>query len=144
MDNIKNTDFPILFVDDDPITLKFAEAFLKDWDVVFTDSGEKALELIETKNIQIIITDIKMPNMDGLTLLKKIKQIHGTIQVIVITQTSELDNLVTALAEGANDFLIKPLDKASLEQALTNTFKKINRWKKAMRELFKKRQNLNN
>jgi len=141
LNNQKNTDFPILFVDDDPITLKFAQAFLQGWNVIYANSGEKALEIVKEKNIQIMVTDIKMPKMDGLTLLKKIKEINGTIQVIVITQTSEMDNLITALATGANDFLIKPMDKSSLEEALDNAFKKINRWKKAMRELFKKRQN---
>lgn len=134
----KNSGFPVLYVDDDPISHKFVKAYLPEWEIRFASSAKEALQILEKENIQVVITDIQMPEMSGIDLLREIKRIHGTIQVIVVTSTTDIDNLINALSGGANDFLPKPLTKSDLEESLTNTFDKINRWKKAMRELFRK------
>lgn len=138
--HVKNPGLPVLYVDDDPITHKFVQAYLSDWDMRSAMSGAEALEMLDKENIQIVITDIKMPGMDGIQLLREIKRVHGTVQVIMATSTSEIDHLIAALQAGANDFLTKPLSREDLEEALTNSLKKINRWKRAMRELFKRGQ----
>lgn len=133
--------FKILFVDDDPVIHRLIQVFLKDWDVVYTFSAEDALNIMENENIQIVISDINMPSMSGMELLSKIKKRYGTTQVIILTGEGEIDNLFSALSLGANDFLLKPIDKESLENALKNTIDKISRWKNAMKEIFNRKRN---
>lgn len=137
----KNEQFPILFVDDDPIAHKLIEVYLRSWKVFYAFSGEDALDILDKENIQIVISDINMPNMNGIELLKKIKSKHGTIQVIMLTGEDQVEYLINALSQGANDFLLKPITKEKVEEALENTMQKISRWKKAMKELFIKKTN---
>ena len=126
----------LLFVDDDPMAHKIVASHLREWPLESAYSGEEALEIINEKDIQIVITDIGMPGMDGLTLLKRIKQTRPVIQVIMATSSEEVQHLLTAFAEGANDFLLKPLKKRDVEEALENTLTKIERWKANLRKLF--------
>ncbi|HPM01250.1 MAG TPA: response regulator [Candidatus Cloacimonadota bacterium] len=133
--------FPILFVDDDPLAHKLIESSFKDWKVFYAFSAEDALKLLEKENIQIVISDINMPGMSGIQFLEVIKKRYGTIQVIMITAEDEIENLINALSMGANDFLIKPVNKTQLEDALMNTIDKISRWKVAMKDLFNKARN---
>jgi DNA-binding NtrC family response regulator len=130
---------PILFVDDDSIAHKVIDRHLEGWDVHHVYSAEDALELMEKNDISIVITDIFMENIDGIELTKKIKMISSTIQVIIVTGASDTINLINALDVGANDFLIKPLQKEKLLEALEIAEAKIKRWKNALKDLFKKR-----
>ncbi len=136
---IRNKSFPILFVDDDQIVHKLVEVYLKNWKVFYAFSAEDALDILDKENIQIVITDINMPNMNGIELLKNIKKKHGTVQVIMLTGENDVEHLINALSQGANDFLLKPVTKEKIEEALSHTFEKISRWKKAMKEIFNKK-----
>lgn len=140
MKDIDKKDFPILFVDDDVISHKLITKYLEEWNLKLAFSGKEALEIIKSENIQIVITDISMPGMDGLQLLKEIKTYHGTIQVIMLTSLSDIENLISSLGSGANDFLIKPVAKEELEDAVFYTVMKIKRWKNALKELFQKKR----
>ncbi|MCD4827965.1 MAG: response regulator [Candidatus Cloacimonetes bacterium] len=135
-----NENFPILFVDDDPTSHKIVQAQLVDWNIVYAFSAEEALDILSRENILIVITDIAMPGMNGIELLRRIKRTNGAIQVIIITATLDMDNLIHALEAGANDFLLKPLRRENLLQAIVNTLQKTRRWKKVMSELFEKRR----
>lgn len=126
----------ILFVDDDPTAHRIVASHLRQWPLESAYSGEEALEIINEKDIQIVITDIGMPGMDGLTLLKRIKRTRPVIQVIMATSSEEVQHLLTAFAEGANDFLLKPLKRRDVEEALENSLAKIERWKATLRKLF--------
>lgn len=130
---------PILFVDDDSITHKVIDRHLVGWDVHHVYSAEDALELMEKSEISIVITDIFMEDMDGIELTQKIKRISNTIQVIIVTGASDTINLINAIDVGANDFLIKPLQKEKLLETLESAEAKIKRWKNALKDLFKKR-----
>ena len=101
-------------------------------------SAEDALEAIDKEDIQVVITDISMPGMNGIELLRRIKKRHGAVQVIMVTASEELADLTDALEAGANDFLLKPLQREDMEIALKNTFAKINRWKIMMKSLYEK------
>ncbi len=129
----------ILFVDDEEIAHKIVKKHLEDWKIESAYSGEEALDMINRGDFQIVVTDISMPGMNGLELLRKIKRTHPLIQVIIVTASDDIDNLISALEAGANDFLLKPLKRKEIEKALENTMEKLDRWKKTMKELFLKR-----
>ncbi|MBF0121302.1 MAG: response regulator [Desulfobacterales bacterium] len=139
---VRNAHAPILFVDDEPMAHKIVKNLLKDWDVKSAYSAEEAQEIMNKENILILITDIKMPGMTGIDLLKKIKRTpgRGIVQVIVVTASEQIEHLINALESGANDFLLKPLKKEDIEETLENTLSKITRWQKTMKSLFQKRK----
>jgi DNA-binding NtrC family response regulator len=137
---IRNPETPILFVDDDPIAHKIVSHYLKNWQLESVYSARDALDALEKKNFVIVITDLIMPEMNGIELLHEIKARYGNrVQVIVVTISDELDNLTKALDGGASDFLLKPLIKEDLEEVLEHTLAKIMRWKRVMNLLLEKK-----
>ncbi len=77
-------------------------------------NGEEALDYLETENYDAVILDIMMPKIDGLTVLKTIREKGNTIPVIMLTAKSQVDDKVTGLDLGANDYLTKPFDTKEL------------------------------
>ena len=136
---VRNPDAPILFVDDDPIIHGVMSKYLKDWNVTSVFSGEEALDRLENENFVIVITDLRMPGISGIGLLHKIKaKYNNRLQVIVITVSDDLDDLVDALDGGASDFLLKPLKKEVLIEVLQHTVLRIDRWNQSLNMLINK------
>src|ERR1035437_5443664 len=99
----------ILVVDDDELTLEAISHHLSNdgHEVIITDNGAKALEIIDHQEPDLIISDIMMPNMSGLTLLSLLKQFYfNRIPVILISTLDKGDVIMSALELGANDFII--------------------------------------
>jgi len=127
---------PILFVDDDPIAHRILRHHLKGWQLTCVFSGKEALKALEKENYVIVLTDLIMPEMDGIELLHELKRKYGNrVQVIVVTASDQLEYLTKALDGGANDYLLKPLKRDELEVVLEHALSKINRWNRAMKEL---------
>ena len=116
----------ILIVDDDPALLEALPDALRlrveGVEVDTCESASAALERIETTDYDVIVTDIKMPGMDGLALLSTIKANRPAIPTLLITGHGERDLAVRALRGGAYDYITKPIDRddfiLSLEQAI--------------------------
>ena len=116
----------ILVVDDEKdIRTLFEQKFRKEIrDKVFTfkfaHSGEEALELLEDSKIVLILSDINMPGMSGLELLRRVRGIFPAAppKVFMITAYGDKDNRERANQLGANDFLNKPIDFASLKEKI--------------------------
>ncbi len=110
----------ILIVDDNLQIRSFLERFLikKGFYALSAASGEEALEKIKTAKPIIVLLDIKMPGMDGLMTLKRIKEINEDIGVIMITGVEDEDIGEVALKSGAYDYITKPLDLDYLEMCL--------------------------
>jgi PAS domain S-box-containing protein len=116
----------VLIVDDDPALLKALPETLRlrvpEADVEVCDSGSAALERIKAKDYDAIVTDIKMPGMDGLVLLGHVRTLRPDTPTLVITGHGEHDLAVQALRAGAYDYIQKPLDRdyfiASLNRAI--------------------------
>ena len=137
---VRNPESPILFVDDELTTHKIVSHYLKNWQMESVHSAREALDALEKKKFVIVITDLLMPEMNGLELLHEIKARYGNrVQVIVVTVSDELDNLTKALDGGASDLLLKPLIKEDLEEVLEHTLAKITRWKRVMGLLLERR-----
>ena len=103
----------ILFVDDEENNCKaFSRAIRieKIYEVKTAVNGLEALEILKKSSIDIVITDMKMPEMDGLLLLREIRERHPDIFVIVVTGYASVENAVNAMKLGAYDYLTKPFD----------------------------------
>ncbi|HHO48488.1 MAG TPA: sigma-54-dependent Fis family transcriptional regulator [Desulfobacteraceae bacterium] len=104
----------VMVVDDEPDMLQMLERVVArqcDCDVVSASTGREALRMLENRRPDVVVTDIKMPDLDGLHLLKKIVEMDSTISVIVMTGYGTIEMAVQALKDGAYDFLEKPFDK---------------------------------
>ncbi len=102
----------ILIVDDEEmISVLIAQRLFKEGYFCTTaNNGKEALNHFYKDDFSLIITDIKMPEMDGLELLKNVKTINSKMMVIIMTAYGEVDLIVEAMRLGASDFLIKPVD----------------------------------
>lgn len=122
--------YTILVVDDSKPILTLFERTLRDspYHVITVDSAVKAYELVERQHIDIVITDIVMPEMDGLTLLRKIKNFNGMIQVIIMTGYITINNTLDAFRYGAVDIFFKPIeDMQDVVKAVQAIVEKLNR-----------------
>jgi DNA-binding NtrC family response regulator len=101
----------ILVVDDEPSILKLLKEALTQWgyQVACVGTGTEALEAVRTELFDAAITDIRMPEMSGLDLLREIKRHDESIEVVVMTGYPTIASAVEALKEGAYDYLSKPL-----------------------------------
>ncbi len=105
-----------MVIDDEPlmrITIQDAlEA--EGYEVSIAETGQKGLSLFRKNTADILITDLKLPDMDGLHLLKEVKRMNPETQVIMITAYGSIDSAVTAMKEGASDYLTKPFSMDEL------------------------------
>ena len=129
----------ILVVDDEPdIKDLFLQKFRrkihkKEWSFVFCYNGEEALQTLQKqRDIDLVLSDINMPKMDGLTLLEKIKSSHLTVKTIIISAYGDMGNIRTAMNRGAFDFITKPIDFEDVEITLDKTIKHTKMLKKAL------------
>ncbi|HEX2957570.1 MAG TPA: response regulator [Chitinispirillaceae bacterium] len=104
----------ILCVDDDPVYLLVLRTTLARFNRIdtirFTDTGEKALEIISNEKIDCLLTDLNLPGISGLDLLKKLREVNEYSEVLVISGLATLNQAIDAMKSGACDFLLKPLN----------------------------------
>jgi len=110
----------ILVIDDEPDVRDVMVISLEDagYQTLSAPDGETGLALLASHGPQILITDIKMPGMNGLEVLKKARLIRPETQVIVTTGFADIKKAVTALQHNASDFITKPVDDTTLHLAL--------------------------
>lgn len=110
----------VLVVDDEPRIREVLEKFLakKGFQPITAASGEEALEKVMKEGPIVVLSDIKMPGMDGIMLLKRIREINEGIGVIMITAVGDEDIAHQAIELGAYDYIVKPLDFDYLEMCL--------------------------
>jgi len=117
----------ILLIDDEPDIVRVLSMSLKadGYDVIPAHSGIEGIEIFEKERPDIVLTDIKMPGMDGIEVLKKVKSIHPQSEVIIITGHGDIDNTIEALQHGASDFINKPVRDEALSIALKRAQDKL-------------------
>lgn len=115
----------ILVVDDEPdleilITQRFRKRIRADLlSFQFASHGEEALARLQADdNIDVVLTDINMPVMDGLTLLSRLRETHPLLRSVIVSAYGDMPNIRTALNRGAFDFITKPIDFQDLEITL--------------------------
>ena len=117
----------ILVIDDEKPTLSMFRLFLEAWGymVLTAENGAQGLDIFRNEKPDIVITDIKMPGIDGLTVLQHIIDIDPKAVVIVITGHGDTDLAQRALDSQAVEFIHKPIKKEALEAALKKAGKKF-------------------
>ncbi|MCD6459445.1 sigma-54-dependent Fis family transcriptional regulator, partial [bacterium] len=118
----------ILIVDDEKNTRQGIARFLKskNFGCELADNGNTALEILSDSHIDIVLTDLRMPAMGGMELIKKIKEISKDIIVIVLTAYGSVQTAVEALKLGADDFLTKPINLEKLYITINRITENIN------------------
>jgi DNA-binding NtrC family response regulator len=118
--------YRILVVDDEELQREMLGGFLQKegFSVSLADSGETALKLCQDEFFEVALIDLKMPGMDGIELLSRLKEINPEIQVIVITAHGSIETAVEAMRKGAFHYVNKPVDleelKINVKKALEN------------------------
>jgi DNA-binding NtrC family response regulator len=115
----------ILVVDDEPLVRRSLSEFLtlEGYTVSVASNGKEALNVLKDYIADIVITDIKMPEMDGISLLREIRQNYPTTSVILITGYGSIENAVEAMKEGAFDYITKPIIDNEIRMVLQRLIK---------------------
>jgi len=114
----------ILIIDDDPIYRKLSSSILKERFNVFTaESPSIAFKILKSEIIDYIICDYRLPEMDGLEVLKIIKEEYANIEVIMISDSGDMDTVIKALRLGAVDYFKKPFTPADIWMSIEKTQK---------------------
>jgi len=116
----------ILIVDDEEIVLSFARDALEDtgYDLELAGNGKAALQKIEREYFDFILTDIRMPECDGIELARRAREISPSVGIIFMTGYANLNSAKDAIKEGAYDYIMKPFELSEIRQAVKNAVKK--------------------
>ena len=132
----------ILVVDDETdlevlIKQKFRQK-IRDhqYEFVFAINGKHALEQLELNpDVDVVLSDINMPEMDGLTLLTKLGELNGLLRSVIVSAYGDMDNIRTAMNRGAFDFITKPVNFEDLELTMEKTIKHVQQMKDTMKAI---------
>lgn len=132
----------ILVVDDEEdlktlIRQRFRQKIRKgEYEFVFAENGQHALDtLLDHPDIDMVLSDINMPEMDGLTLLSRLKENHSLLKSVIVSAYDDIDNIRVAMNRGAYDFVTKPIDFKDLEITIEKTITHLATTKKTLQAL---------
>jgi DNA-binding response OmpR family regulator len=110
----------VLVVDDEPDAVELLREFLvgKGYEVLSASDGEEALQKLKEERPHLILLDVRLPKMNGLEVLRKVREIDTEVGVIMVTAVNEVETGRQALQMGAFDYITKPLDLKYLERSL--------------------------
>ena len=123
--------YSVILIDDEPVILEGLKKAIP-WneygfeDIIAVQSAAQALELMGSKQFDLCVTDIRMPEMDGLTLLKKVRTLYPHMSCVILTAYDEFDYVLEALRLGAENFLLKPINTAELTATVRKALDNIN------------------
>ncbi|HDZ47920.1 hypothetical protein LCGC14_0150510 [marine sediment metagenome] len=124
----KNMSF--LVVDDFPTMRRIVRSLLKELgftNVEEAEDGQDALNKLRAGNFEFVVSDWNMPNLDGLEMLKEIRQDEALkgLPVLMVTAEAKKENIIAAAQAGANGYVVKPFTAATLEEKLNKIFDKM-------------------
>ncbi|MYB03913.1 MAG: response regulator, partial [Acidimicrobiaceae bacterium] len=129
----------ILVVDDEPdlepLMLQRMRRYIRTgvYEFVFARNGVEALEALDMdESIDMVLSDINMPKMDGLTLLERIPDVAPDIRAVIISAYGDMKNIRIAMNRGAFDFVTKPVDFDDLKFTIDRTLQHIREWREAL------------
>jgi adenylate cyclase len=132
----------ILVVDDETdlevlIKQKFRQKIREhQYEFLFAINGIKALEQVElNQDIDMVLSDINMPEMDGLTLLSKLNEQNSLLKSVIVSAYGDMDNIRTAMNRGAFDFITKPVNFDDLELTMEKTLKHVNQLRETIKAI---------
>jgi DNA-binding NtrC family response regulator len=109
----------ILIVDDDPGQRSLLDSYLRSqgFQTITAESGERALEVLRTEPVAMMISDVRMPGLSGLETLRRARAQHAVLPVLLVTAYADVRDAVDAMRDGAVNYLVKPID---FEELLTS------------------------
>jgi len=118
--------YTILIVDDEKVQREALAGFLrkKDYKIIQANSAIQAIDFLKSQTIDLVLTDLRMPEMDGTQLLVEIKKINPQVQVVLMTAYGTIETAIEAMKNGAADFITKPVDLKQLEIIITRALEK--------------------
>lgn len=132
----------ILVVDDETdlevlVKQKFRQKIREHkYEFLFAINGKQALEKLEEhKDVDIVLSDINMPEMDGLTLLTKLNEQKSLLKAVIVSAYGDMENIRTAMNRGAFDFITKPVNFEDLELTMEKTIKHVNQMRETMKAI---------
>src|SRR5262245_20953657 len=132
--------FKVLIVDDEPdLEVLIRQRFRRqirdgEFEFVFAQNGEEALtKLKDDPNLELVMSDINMPVMGGLTLLSRLSDVKRILKAVIVSAYGDMQNIRTAMNRGAYDFLIKPIDFGDFEVTLNKTLQELESIKAGLR-----------
>jgi len=119
----------MMLVDDETRFLSTTKKLLarKGYEVMTASSGQEALETLKARTVHVVVLDVKMPGMDGIETLKKMKALYPLVEVIMLTGHATVESAVDGLKAGATDYLMKPTDINDLIEKTLEAFEKRKR-----------------
>ncbi len=121
--------FPVLLLAEDDISARqhLSQTLRKEgWQVFEAGDGERVLEIFQERKVDIALLDIKMPKMDGLTVMRRMREITDDFEAIIVTGYGDGSTIVEAMRRGVANFLKKPIDLDELMLVLTKALEKLN------------------
>jgi len=132
----------ILFVDDEPDQTKLVQRMFRnkiragEITFLFASDGEEALEVLHAEpDIDLVVTDINMPRMDGLTLIERLAQTNKLVKAVIVSAYGDMANIRSAMNKGAFDFVTKPVDFEDLEATIKKTLAALEELRETQRQL---------
>ena len=129
--------YKILIVDDEPQILNVLQSYLRlrGFDVTACTDPETALQKMTEERFYVALLDINLPRMSGIQLLKRVKDISPTVQVMMMTAYSSIENALECLESGASDYFIKPFhDLNEIAGILQAACERVGRWENVTRQ----------
>lgn len=124
-----------MLVDDEERFLETTRKLLEKlgYDAQTANSGQAALSKLNQLTIHVVILDVKMPGMDGITTLKEIKKDHPLVEVVMLTGHATVESAIEGMQSGATDYLMKPADPEILIEKALSAFEKRQRIEEKIR-----------
>ncbi|MXY60111.1 MAG: response regulator, partial [Chloroflexi bacterium] len=139
MSESEGDSYRILVVDDEPdvepLMLQRMRRHIRSgrYSFVFAQNGIEALDVLNNDpEIDMVVSDINMPKMDGLTLLSQISELNPDLRAVIVSAYGDMKNIRTAMNRGAFDFVTKPLDFDDLQVTIERTLENMKAWKEAL------------
>lgn len=113
-------DSSILIIDDDTFVLEATAVLLREhgYSVISCENAKDAMAKLRENKVDVVLTDIRMPEVSGLELLEEVRSINMDIPVILMTAYAELDVAISAMGKGAFDFIVKPYNSELLAHSV--------------------------
>jgi DNA-binding NtrC family response regulator len=135
--------FNLCVVEDDPAQLRILMQRLKDCcpsqiQLFGTSSPQEAMQRIEARSVDILVTDLVMPYFSGVDLLRELKSRNTCTQALIMTATADVESLLTAFELGAVDYLLKPVVPEQVNKLVQEAVERLSRWRVALADAFRR------